>query len=103
MVTMIAPNNCPRCKGAVLQYPAPADDGALCINCGWRKADIHPEIQAQIQAYLGKPYMEDRYTHNRIGTGKPPLNGWERVKRRREREMARMAENEPESAAPAAM
>ena len=37
--------------------------------------------------------MEERYTHSRIGTGKPPLNGWERVKRRRERDRARSAES----------
>ena len=97
--TMIALHDCPRCNGAVLEYPAPADDGRLCINCGWRKADINPDIQAQVQAHLGKRYMEGRYTHNRIGTGKPPLNGWERVKRRRERERARMAENGSEGGA----
>ena len=65
-------------------------DGTLCVNCGWRKADVPPEIQTQVEAHLGTPYMEERYTHSRIGTGKPPLNGWERVKRRREREKAAM-------------
>jgi hypothetical protein len=30
--------------------------------------------------------MDDRYSHRQIGTGKPPLSGWEREKRRRERE-----------------
>jgi len=43
----------------------------------------------QVKEHLGDPYMEDRYTHARIGTGKPPLSGWDRVKRRREREKAR--------------
>ena len=58
----------------------------MCINCGWRQSDVPPHIQAQVKAHLGKPYMDDRYTHDRIGTGKPPLSGWDRVKRRRARE-----------------
>lgn len=87
---MISLEGCPRCNGAMLKYPDPVVDGTLCVNCGWRKADVPPEIQTQVEAHLGKPYMEERYTHSRIGTGKLPLNGWERVKRRREREKAAM-------------
>jgi hypothetical protein len=61
----------------------------MCLNCGWRKAEVPTEVLKQVKNHLGDPYMEDRYTHTRIGTGKPPLSGWDRVKRRREREKAR--------------
>lgn len=86
---MIALHSCPRCKGAVLEYAGSYVDNAMCLNCGWRKADVPAEVMAQVKDHLGQPYMEDRYTHTRIGTGKPPLSGWDRVKRRREREKAR--------------
>ena len=86
---MISLHSCPRCGGAVLEYPHPHADAALCINCGWRRSEVPPEIRAQVEAHLGKPYMEDRYTHTRIGTGKAPLSGWDRVKRRRERARTR--------------
>jgi len=86
---MIALQSCPRCKGAVLQYSGTAVDSPLCINCGWRKADVPVDVLEQVEQHLGQPYMEDKYTHARIGTGKPPLSGWDRVKRRRERERAR--------------
>ena len=86
---MITLQACPRCKGAVLEYPHPDVESALCINCGWRRSPVPAAIQAQVEAHLGKPFMEDRYVRDRIGTGKPPLNGWDRVKRRRERESQR--------------
>ena len=81
---MLDLHGCPRCNGAVVEYPW-SDDGTYCINCGWRRPDISPEIQAQVEAHLGKSYMETHYAHNRIATGKPPLSGWERIKRARER------------------
>ena len=86
---MIAVNSCPRCKGAVLEHGGSYVDSAMCLNCGWRKAEVPTEVLEQVKNHLGDPYMEDRYTHTRIGTGKPPLSGWDRVKRRREREKAR--------------
>ena len=92
MKEMIVLHACPRCSGAVLEYPPPTTDSALCINCGWRRSQIPPAIQAQVEAHLGQPFMEERYTRERIGTGKPPLNGWDRVKRRRERESKRRSE-----------
>jgi hypothetical protein len=82
---MIALHACPRCNGAVLEYPPPDAEGALCITCGWRQPDISPDVQAQIEAHLGKPSLEKPYTHTRIGRGKPALSGWERVKLQRER------------------
>jgi len=88
---MINLNSCPRCKGAVMESINPSFDSAMCITCGWRKSEVSAEVLAQVQAHLGEPYMEDRYTHSRIGTGKPPLSGWDRVKRSRERE--RLKEN----------
>ncbi len=83
---MISLKSCPRCKGAVMDSPNPNLDSPMSITCGWRKSDVSAEVLAQVQAHLGEPDMEDRYTHSRIGTGKPPLSGWDRVKRRRERE-----------------
>ena len=85
---MITLQSCPRCNGAILEYSHPVDS-ALCITCGWRRAEIPADVLAQVKAHLGEPYMEDRYIHTRIGTGKPPLSGWDRVKRRRERERMR--------------
>ena len=82
---MISLHECPRCNGAVLEHSPVDMDGAMCINCGWRRSDILPDIQAQVEAHLGKPYLEPRYAHSRIGTGKPPLSGWERLKRLRRR------------------
>ncbi len=78
---------CPRCNGAVL-VSDPSADGAVCVNCGWRRSDVSSEVMAQVVAHLGKPYMEDRYSHSRIGTGKPPLSGWDRLKCRRELEQS---------------
>ena len=72
----------------------------MCINCGWRQSDVPPLIQAQVKAHLGKPYMDDRYTHDRIGTGKPPLSGWDRVKRRRAREGTQAATQPPGAEGP---
>lgn len=82
---MIRLNSCPRCHGAVLEYTPPSADSAMCINCGWRRQEVPPDIQEQVQAHLGKAVFEGRYAHTRIGTGKPPLSGWDRVKRSRER------------------
>ena len=80
---MISLRKCPRCEGAVLERPAPATDSPMCIICGWRGAEIPAHVQTQVEAHLGEPFIEDRYTHTRIGTGKPALSGWERLKRRR--------------------
>ena len=77
---------CPRCGGAVLDYRSPIADSPLCITCGWRRPEVPPNIQAEVEAHLGKSFMEDHYKHKQIGTGKPPLSGWEREKRRRLKE-----------------
>ena len=88
---MISLHACPKCKGAVLEYDAPNLESPLCLNCGWRRAEIPPDVQAQVEAHLGKADLEERYAHSRIGTGKPPLSGWQRIKRRKERERAALA------------
>ncbi len=77
---------CPRCNGAVMDYESPIADSPMCITCGWRKEIVPQEVLDEVEAHLGKAFMEDRYTHRQIGTGKPPLSGWEREKRRRQRE-----------------
>ena len=79
-------NGCPRCNGAVLEIDSSNTDGPLCITCGWRRPEVPAEVRLQVEEHIGKPYLEDRYSHSRIATGKPPLSGWDRVKRRRERE-----------------
>ena len=89
---MICLQQCPRCGGAVLEYPSPAWDDPLCINCGWRRAELGPDIRAEVQDALGKPYLADLYTAKRIGTGKPPLSGWERFQLRRQRDRSRKDE-----------
>lgn len=83
---MISLHACPRCQGAVVEYRPPAIDTAMCVNCGWRRAEIPTDVEELVAEHVGKPYLEDRYTHHRIGTGKPPLSGWDRIKRSRERE-----------------
>jgi len=82
---MISLHACPRCAGAILENPPDALDGPLCINCGWRRSEISPEIQAEVEAHMGGAYVQ-RYTRSRIGTGKPALSGWQKVKLRRDRE-----------------
>ena len=75
---------CPRCRGPVIDLGEPTDDSPLCIVCGWRRPDIPREIQDEVSAFLGKDTNLSRYIRKRIGTGKPPLSGWEKEKRRRE-------------------
>ena len=84
--TMMKLKACPRCEGAVLELAGVGGEDGLCINCGWRRPDVPVDIQEQVEARLGQRYVDDHYTQSRIGTGKPPLSGWDRVKLRRERE-----------------
>jgi hypothetical protein len=70
----------------VVEYAPPALDSATCVNCGWRRPEIPPDVQALVADHLGKSYLEGRYRHHRIGTGKPPLSGWDRIKRARQRD-----------------
>ena len=65
---MISLHACPRCKGAVFEYSPAEDENALCINCGWRRAEVPQAILAQVEAHLGSPFVE--HTPVRIGTGK---------------------------------
>jgi len=65
-----------------LNYDNPVDEGALCLNCGWRVAAVPQDVAVEVQAYLGKSYTESFRDRYRIGTGKPPISGWERIKRR---------------------
>ena len=81
---MITPGACPRCEGAVIDYGCDVADGPLCIACGWRRPDISPEIEAEVEEYLGEIYIGSRYVYRYIGTGKPSPSGWEKRKRQRE-------------------
>lgn len=86
MPVAIKLGECPRCNGAVMDYKSPIADSPMCITCGWRKELVPQDVLDEVEAHLGKAFMEDRYTHRQIGTGKAPLSGWEREKRRRQRE-----------------
>ena len=88
IVGVIYTNACPRCQGAVMEFSPPTEDNALCIICGWRRREVSREIQAQVMDRMGLPEVEDRHVRSRMGTGKPPLSGWDRVKLRRQREAA---------------
>ena len=88
---MITPGACPRCEGAVIDYGCDVADNPLCITCGWRRPDISPEIEAEVERYLGEIYIGNRYEHRYIGTGKPSPSGWEKRKRQREVEEERPA------------
>ncbi len=90
---MISLDSCKKCGGAVIDYASPITDSPMCITCGWRRVEVSPEVQAEVEAHLGKAFMDDRYSHKQIGTGKPPLSGWEREKRRRQREKEQEAQS----------
>ncbi len=81
---MITLNACPRCSGAILDFGSPNVDGPLCITCGWRRPDVPLDVQLEVEAHVGLESTA-RYLRKRIGTGKPPLSGWEAKKRQRER------------------
>ncbi|MDP6299977.1 MAG: hypothetical protein QF717_01435 [SAR202 cluster bacterium] len=74
---------CPRCNGAVLDYARSAEDGPMCITCGWRDNRVSASVQAEVDGHIGDEFVEHVYTHHCAGRGKPPLSGWEREKRRR--------------------
>ena len=78
---MISFGACPRCKGPVFDSVETNEDSPLCIMCGWRQPGRTPEIEAEVRACLGKARTHaTRYLKRTIGTGKPPLSGWEKVK-----------------------
>ena len=81
---MISLHACPRCDGAVLEHGSSDDEDAGCINCGWRRQDIPEDVTDRVQAHLGKPSIDNYYTRQQIGQGKPPLSGWDRIKHQRE-------------------
>ena len=81
---------CPRCTGAVIDYDHMSDCPS-CVNCGWRQVEISADVKTEYDSYFGIDRSPDYYAHRTIGTGKPPLSGWERVKRQRERTRSREA------------
>ena len=88
---MLKLHSCPRCDGAILEYQPPDSDGGLCVNCGWRRKSISSDVLVEVRAHLGQPYVDDHYARKQIARGKPQPSGWERAKRRRERELVRQA------------
>ena len=79
---------CPRCRGAILDYKIPTGDSPLCITCGWRGVNIPTDVRTEVLTHLGRPCVSPTSAGRRIGTGKPPLSGWERRTLRREVERA---------------
>ncbi|HAL46382.1 MAG: hypothetical protein FI707_01860 [SAR202 cluster bacterium] len=77
---------CPRCNGAVLDYARSAEDGPMCLTCGWRDLQVSDAVQAEVDDHIGEDFVEHVYTHHQVGRGKPALSGWEREKRRRQRQ-----------------
>ena len=67
-----------------MEHELSTEDSAACINCGWRRQEIPADVREQVQAHLGKHFLDSRHPWKRIGAGKPPLSGWDRVKLRRE-------------------
>ncbi len=82
--TMLTFHGCPRCKGTVIASTARADEDPMCVNCGWRRPNIPADVQEYVDEHLGQPQLRERYERTYIDTGKPPLSGWQRLKRRRQ-------------------
>lgn len=81
---MITTGACPRCGGSVLDYKS-GIDSPVCIACGWRKETICADVLKEIQTHLGEDSLGSGPPRV-IAKGKPPLSGWQRAKRRKERE-----------------
>ena len=73
--------SCLKCNGAVLECPDGELDSAFCINCGWRRPEASPADET-LDESKNRVRLPVRGAHSRIGTGKPPLSGWARTKRR---------------------
>ena len=72
-------NACPRCWGPVELGRDLYGPHELCLDCGWAGETRTVTLKRQ-------------YNSNRIGTGKLPLSGWEREKRKRELEREQRGE-----------
>ena len=78
-------NECPRC-GGYITHDLPYESDVSCVNCGWcgnTKQLSSSEIK-EIDANLSKRSILT--TNYPVGTGKPPLSGAQRKKRRKARE-----------------
>jgi hypothetical protein len=47
---------------------------------------VSDAVQAEVDDHIGEDFVEHVYTHHQVGRGKPALSGWEREKRRRQRQ-----------------
>jgi len=77
--------SCPRCEGAVELHPPQFEEEDTCVNCGWRRAEIPPDVQRTVQEHQGEDHLPGEiYRHRDIGKGKSlPLSG--AAKKRREK------------------
>ncbi len=60
----------------------------MCVNCGWRHRVLPVDVLTVVWASIGKTEVAEGKAYSRRGTGKPPISGWERRKRGRDREQA---------------
>ena len=79
---MIRPESCPKCDGVIVDEPL--EDELKCLSCGWRPAEIPPDVQEEVDLHLGRSFIDHSRKH--LPRGKPPLTGWEREKLRRQRQ-----------------
>ena len=73
---------CPRCNGVVLDDPFEAE--MKCVTCGWRPRTVPDDVKREVEAHKGKSNIG----HNRKKPprGKPPLSGWERMQKLKEKQ-----------------
>ena len=73
---------CPRCNGVVLDDPFEGE--MKCVTCGWRPRSVPDDVEREVEAHRGKSNIG--HNRKRPPRGKPPLSGWERVKRRKDKQ-----------------
>jgi Zn ribbon nucleic-acid-binding protein len=73
---------CPRCNGVVLADPF--EDDVKCVTCGWHPRTVPDDVMLEVEAHKGKSNIG--HNRKRPPQGKPALSGWERLKRRREKQ-----------------
>ena len=46
---MLKLNEGPRFGLALLEQSLTAEERSSCVNCGWRRIEIHPDVLAEVQ------------------------------------------------------
>ena len=81
---MLKLGGCPKCDGCLFWDIQEQAD--MCIACGWRPRNVSLDVQLEVEAHLGQDAVGRKLKE--APKGKPPLNGWEREKRRRSKRHA---------------